>query len=341
LKKLRILALVQESLIPPEEPHTPSEVKAAPWRMEYDVVHTLRAIGHDVRCLGIGGNLGPIRDAINDFKPEIAFNLLEGFDNIATWDQNVVAYLELIKMPYTGCNSRGLLLGRDKVITKKLLTYHRIAVPDFTLIPRGKKIKRPKRLRFPLFVKSATLDASIGISQASVVEDEDKLRDRVAFIHESTGTDALVETYIEGRELSVGVLGNTRLQALAVWELSFEKMPEESRHIATERLKWSLTYQKKHGIASAAAKDLPEATLTHIQELGKRVYRSLLLSGYGRIDLRLEESGRVYVIEANPNPQIARGEDFADSAENVGISYGSLLERIISLGFKWDPTWLG
>jgi D-alanine-D-alanine ligase len=341
LRKLRILALVQETLIPPDQHRPDEDVKAAPWRMEYDVVHTLRGLGHEVRCLGIGGNLGPIRDAINEFKPEIAFNLLEGFDNVATWDQNVVAYLELLKMPYTGCNSRGLLLGRDKVITKKLLSYHRIAVPDFTVIPRGKTIKRPKRLRFPLFVKSATLDASIGISQASVVGDDDKLRDRVTFIHENTGTDALVETYIEGRELSVGVIGNSRLQALAVWELSFEKMPEESRHIATERLKWSLPYQKKHGIVSGAAKDLPEGVLLRIQELGKRVYRSLLLSGYARVDLRLEEGGRVYVIEANPNPQLARGEDFADSAQKVGIPYGSLLERILQLGLKWDPAWLG
>jgi D-alanine-D-alanine ligase len=340
LKKLRVLALVHESLIPPEDVKG-VDVKTAPWRTEFDVVHTLRALGHEVRCLGIGGNLGPLRDAVNDFKPDIAFNLLEGFDNVVTWDQNVVAYLELLKMPYTGCNSRGLLLGRDKVLTKKLLTYHRIAVPDFTLFPRGQRIKRPKRLRFPLFVKSATLDASIGISQASVVEDDDKLRERVLFIHESIGTDALVESYIEGRELYVGIVGNVRLKALPVWELSFEKMPEESRHIATERLKWSLTYQKKHGIMSAEAKDLPDGVAAQIQEIGKRVYRSLLLTGYGRVDLRLGDAGRIYVIEANPNPQLAHGEDFADSAEKVGISYASLLERIVNLGLRWDPAWQG
>jgi D-alanine-D-alanine ligase len=340
LRKLRVLALLHESLIPPDDVRG-VDVKAAPWRTEYDVVHTLRELGHEVRCLGIGGNLAPLRDAVNDFKPEIAFNLLEGFDNVVTWDQNVVAYLELLKVPYTGCNSRGLLLGRDKVLTKMLLTYHRIGVPDFTLIPRGRAIRKPKRLQFPLFVKSATLDASIGISQASVVDDDDKLKERVKFIHENTGTDALVETYIEGRELYVGILGNERLTALPVWELSFEKMPEESRNIATERLKWSLTYQKKHGIVSAAAKDLSESVLLKIQDIGRRVYRGLLMSGYARVDMRLGEGDRIFVIEANPNPQLARGEDFADSAEKVGISYGSLLERILALGLRWDAAALG
>jgi D-alanine-D-alanine ligase len=337
VKSLRILALVYENLVPPDDPGS-VDVTTAPWRTEFDVVHTLRELGHEVRCVGVGGNLGPVRDIINDFKPDIAFNLLEAFDDVATWDQNVVAYLELLKVPYTGCNSRGLLLGRDKVITKKLLSYHRIAVPDFALFPRGRMIKRPKRLRFPLFVKSATLDASIGISQASVVEDDDRLRERVRFIHESIGTDALVETYIDGRELYVGILGNQRFKALPVWELSFDKMPEESRNIATERLKWSLTYQKKHGIVSAQAQDLPDGVAEQIQEIGKRVYRTLLLSGYARIDLRLGEAGRVYVIEANPNPQLAHGEDFAESAQKAGISYGSLLERIVKLGLKWEPA---
>jgi D-alanine-D-alanine ligase len=140
VKNLRILALVYENLVPPDDPGS-VDVTTAPWRTEFDVVHTLRELGHEVRCVGVGGNLGPVRDIINDFKPDIAFNLLEAFDDVATWDQNVVAYLELLKVPYTGCNSRGLLLGRDKVITKKLLSYHRIAVPDFALFPRGRMIK--------------------------------------------------------------------------------------------------------------------------------------------------------------------------------------------------------
>ena len=333
--RLRILALVHESLVPPDVAPE-GAMPGAEWKTEYDVVHTLRKLGHEVRPLGVGSDLGVIRAAIEEMKPHMAFNLLEGFDDVPIWDQNVVAYLELLKMPYTGCNARGLMLSRDKAIAKKLLSYHRVPVADFTVFPRGRGVKRPKRLVFPLFVKSLTMDSSIGISQASVVENEDELKERVRFIHESIGTDALVERYIEGRELYVGILGNQRLQVLPVWELLFTKMPEEKRKIATERLKWSLTYQKRHGIVSAEAKDLPDAR--RIQEVCRRVYRNLMLSGYARIDLRLTADGRVYVIEANPNPQLSHDEDFAQSAQNAGLDYGSLLQRIVNLGLRWEPS---
>jgi D-alanine-D-alanine ligase len=339
-KKLRVLALMQESLVPPDDLKG-VDLAGAEWKMEYDVVSTLRGLGHEVQPLGVGGNLADIRNAIADFKPHITFNLLEGFDDVATWDQNVVAYLELLKVPYTGCNSRGLLLGRDKAIAKKLLSYHRIPVADFVVAPRGRRFRRPKRLAFPLFVKSLTLDASIGISQASVVEDDGKLEERVGFVHESIGTDALVERYIEGRELYVGVLGNERLQVLPIWELYFKNLPEEVRKIATERLKWSLSYQKKHGIDSGEAKDLPAGMEDRIRDVCKRVYRNLMLSGCARIDLRLTEAGQAYVVEANPNPQLAHDEDFAQSARKAGIDYPELLQRILNLGLRWEPTRLG
>jgi D-alanine-D-alanine ligase len=337
VKNLRVLTLVHESLVPPSEARA-EEALTAPWRTEFDVVRCLTGLGHDVHALGIGGELNPIRKAVDEFKPDITFNLLEGFDDIVTWDQNVVGYLELLKTKYTGCNSRGMLLGRDKALAKKLLSYHRIRVADFVIAARGRVFRRPRRLAFPLFVKSLTMDSSIGISQASVVENEEKLQERVRFIHESIGTDALVERYIEGRELYVGILGNKRLRALPIWELSFEKMPEDARKIATERLKWSLTYQKKHGIVSGPARELPEGLARRIQEVCKRVYQILYLSGYARIDLRLAESGEIFVIEANPNPQIARGEDFADAAAAAGLEYGPLLQQIVNLGLAWEPS---
>jgi D-alanine-D-alanine ligase len=340
VKPLRVLALCEESLVPPEDV-TGKDVASAEWRMEFDVIQNLRKEGHLVRPLGVGGELGVIRAAIADFKPDIAFNLLEGFAEVATWDQNVVAYLELLRLPYTGCNSRGLLLARDKALAKKVLSYHRVAGPDFVVFPRARTVHRPRRLRFPLIVKSLTLDASIGISQASVVEDDGKLTERVRFIHESIGTDALVEEYVEGRELYVGILGNQRLQVLPIWELSFAGLPEEARKIATERVKWSMLYQKKHRIVSGVAKDLPEPLVRRIGSLCKRVYRNLMLSGYARIDLRLAEDGRVYVLEANPNPQLAAGEDFAEAAASAGIRYGPLLERILRLGLSWEPSYFG
>ena len=173
------------------------------------------------------------------------------------FDQNVVSYLELLRVPYTGCNPRGLTLSRDKALAKKLMAYHRIPVPDFLVVPLGRKPMLPKRLQFPLIVKSLIYESSIGISQASVVANDEQLHKRVQFIHDTIGTPAIVEQFIDGRELYVGVLGNERLQVFPVWEMSFAKMPENSWHIATERVKWSVKYQKKHGIDTAEA-ELPD-----------------------------------------------------------------------------------
>ena len=337
VNKLRVMALMHRHLIPPETVADGTDITAEPWRTEYDVVSTLTAMGHEVRPLAIHDDLGELRRASEEWKPHISFNLLEGFDDITIFDQNVVSHLELLKLSYTGCNPRGLLLARDKSLSKKLLAYHRIHVPEFEVFRIGRPIRRPKRLTFPLMVKSLTQEASIGISQASVVDSDEKLAERVKFIHDSIGTAAIVEQYIEGRELYVGILGNQALQALPVWELFFKNMPEGAKRIATDRVKWSVKYQKKYGIDSGPALDLPEAKNNEIQHLCKRAYRALELSGYARIDLRLDEAGNVWVLEANPNPQIARGEDFAASAEKQGVSYEALLQRIINLGLRWQP----
>src|SRR5260370_19636290 len=256
-------------------------------------------MGHEVQALGVHDDLGEIRRLATEWKPHIAFNLLEGFDDITIFDQNVVSHLELLKLSYTGCNPRGLLLARDKSLSKKLLSYHRIAVPEFEVFRIGRPIRRSKRLPFPLIVKSLTQEASIGISQASVVDSDEKLKKRVTFIHESIGTAAIVEQYIEGRELYVGILGNQALQALPVWELFFTNMPEGAKRIATDRVKWSMKYQKKYGIDSGPAKDLPDATGEELQHLCKRAYRALELSGYARIDLRLDEAGNPRGLESN------------------------------------------
>jgi D-alanine-D-alanine ligase len=339
MKKLRILALMHAELVPPEDV-SGHDVANVDWKTEFDVTSFLRAAGHEVQALGTGDDLRAIRTVIEEWKPHIAFNLLEHFHGIPIFDQNVVSYLELLRMPYTGCNPRGLMLARDKALSKKLLAYHRIPVPDFVVYPIGRAVRRPKRMGFPLIVKSLTDEASIGISQASVVDDDDKLKERVRFIHQTNGTDAIVERYIEGRELYVGLLGNQRVQVFPIWEMHFEKMPEEAWRIATDRVKWSSAYQKKHGITTAAAKNLPESVAQGIQRMCKRVYRTLDLSGYARIDLRLDEQGRTYVLEANPNPQLAYGEDFAESAEQAGIAYEALLQRIVNLGLGWRPAWL-
>ena len=337
MRRLRVLVLMHEDLVPPAQLNG-SDLQTVEWKTEHDVVSTLRKLGHDVRPLGVKSDLGVIRNVVEEWKPHIAFNLLEEFDGVAVYDQNVVSYLELLRVPYTGCNPRGLMLARDKALSKTILSFHRIPMPEFIVVPLGRRVKRPKGLSFPLIVKSVCEEASLGISQASIVDDDEKLKERAAFIHQSVGTGALIERYIEGRELYVGVLGNVRLHVLPVWELLLDKLPEEASRIATERVKWSRNYQEKYGIRSCEAKNLPDGMGERIQHLAKRVYRALGLSGYARIDLRLNADGHVYVLEANPNPQIADGEDFAESAETANLSYKDLLQELINLGLHWHPT---
>jgi D-alanine-D-alanine ligase len=339
VRKVRVLALVHDHLVPPEDT-SGIDVLEAEWKMEYDVIETLREIGHEVRVLGIHDDLSGIRLAAQDFKPHIVFNLMEAFAGVTTFDQNVVSYLELLRLPYTGCNPRGLILARDKALSKKLLAYHRLPVPEFTVVRRGRKAVLSKRLQFPLIVKSLFFEASTGISQASVVENPEQLARRVAFVHDSLGTAAIVEQFIDGRELYVGVIGNERLEVLPVWEMSFAHMPDNRWKIATERVKWSTQYQKRHGIMTSAAMLEPEAAHL-IQRIARRAYRALDLNGYARIDIRLDDAGRAFVLEANPNPNLAFGEDFAESAEVHGLSYERLLDRILALGLRWEPERTG
>jgi D-alanine-D-alanine ligase len=339
VRKLRVLVLVTEGLEPPEsvEGLNDDELEMAPWKTEYDVVVTLQELGHDVHFLSVHSDLGSLRKEIEDWKPHIAFNLLEEYAGVSLYDQNVVTFLELMQVPYTGCNPKGLMIARDKALSKKLLAYHRIRVPAFAVFPYGRRIRRPKRLQHPIFVKSAVEDASYGISQASLVKDDESLAERVAFVHQQTGADAIAEQYIEGRELYVGVIGNKRLEVLPVWELVFDKKPENAPLIATAAAKWNLKYQKRWGVTSRAAKGLTEGFVRRLEGRCKRIYRILGLSGFARLDFRLTPDGSIYFLEANPNPALSYGEDFAESAEKKGISYNHLIHRILNLGMRWKP----
>jgi len=340
VRRCRIIALTHEDLVPPENPRETTDLSQVEWKTEFDVVSTLKDLGHEVCVVGVRSDLGVVRRAMDDFKPHIAFNLLEEFDGVGVFDQNVVAYLELIRLPYTGCNPRGLILARDKGLARQIMAYHRIPFPAFRVFPVRRKI-RIREPAFPLIVKSVSQEASLGISQASVVENRDKLLERISFVHESIGTDAIVEQYIQGRELYVGLIGNARLKVLPIWELHLDGMPDELRRIATARVKWSSKYQKKYDISSGPAEGLPAALTKQIQKMAKRVFRALNLSGYARIDLRLDAHNRIYVLEANPNPQISYGEDFAESAETAGVSYEALMQSLLNLGLSWKPDRLG
>lgn len=339
MKPSRVLVLMHESLVPPASLKGLSDKEIDEFRAEYDVTATLEKAGHEVKALGLGDNLSELRSTITDWKPDVAFNLLEEFQGIVTYDQYVVAFLELMKLPYTGCNPRGMMISRDKALSKQILSYHRIPTPGFAVIKKGQRYRLPRKLKFPLFVKSVTEDASLGISQASVVADADKLKERIEFIHEQTNSDALIEEYIEGRELYVGVLGNDRLRTLPVWEMDFGTLPDVMAGIATRKVKWDRRYQKKHGIRTGAAQNLPDGVAAYLDKLSKRIFRSLYLSGYARMDFRMRPDGSVFVLEANCNPNISREEDFADSALAAGIEYPALLELIIRVGNNYQAAW--
>lgn len=339
MRRLRILVLMHEDLVPPatQEGYTPKEISE--WKTEFDVVVTLEDAGHDVRPLGVSSDLAIVRETIDEFKPHICFNLLEEFHGVSLYDQHVVSYLELLRQPYTGCNPRGLTLGHDKALTRKVLTYHRIPVPKFAVFPVGKRVQRSERLHFPLIVKSLTEHASLGISQASIVTNDEKLIERVKFIHDQIGTDAIVEEYIDGRELYVSILGNQRLRVFPIWELFLKNLPEGAPRIATQKVKWDDKYQEKIGLSIAAAQDLPKELTEKIIRTCKRAYRALGMTGYARIDLRMTDDHKIYILEANPNPDIGYGEEFAESANAVGVSYEQLLMKIVNLGIRYRPGW--
>jgi D-alanine-D-alanine ligase len=335
MRRLRILVLMHPDFVPPDsmEGYTARQINEL--KTEYDVVSTLRAAGHDVHPLGVQEEIKPVRDEIEGFKPHVVFTLLEEFRYETVYDQHIASYLELMQIPYTGCNPRGLILARGKDLSKTLVHHRRIAVPAFAVFPMRRKVKRPARLALPLIVKSLNEDGSLGISQASIVDTDDKLVERVAFIHDRIGTAAIAEQYIEGRELYVGVLGNNRLRVLPVWELKFGSMGGPgSRQIATEKVKHDPSYQERVGIVDGPAKNLAPEVSAHIQRIAKRIYRTLGLDGYARIDFRLSADGTPYFIEANPNPEIAKSQEFATAARHDGLDYPDLLHRILTLGIS-------
>lgn len=327
----RVLVLVHESLIPPEKIiQTEKEIEFEPWATEYNVISGLINLKYDVKILGVGDDLKSVRDCIDSFKPQVVFNLLEEFAGNVLFDQNIVSYLELLKVPYTGCGPRGLILARDKALAKKIMKYHRVPTPEFFVFKKEKKIRPPKKLSFPIIVKCLLEDASYGISQASVVNSQEKLIERIQYIQEKLNCDAIAEEFVEGREFFVGILGNKRLRTLPILELLFENSPSPHKEFYSERAKWNKNYRIKKGIKTVQA-DVTPVLEKKIYSICKKVYKVLGLSGYARIDLRVTTEGEIFIIEANPNPNVGKYDELATSSLLAGISYSKLLKKIVSL----------
>jgi D-alanine-D-alanine ligase len=332
-----VLALMHEDLVPPDDIAGKPDAEVLAYKTEYDVVTGLRDLGHEVQPLGLYDDLTPLRSAIQNLKPHIVFNLLEEFRGEPMLDQHVVSYLELVQVPYTGCNPRGLMIARDKALSKMILHHHRIRVPRFAVVPAGRRVRRKStRLEYPLIVKSQVRDASFGIAEASIVHNDEKLAERIEFMHAKVGTNLIVEQYVDGRELYVGVMGNTRLQILPVLELEMRRLRSDAPRIATEQVKWNTKFQKRRGVKLGPARDLAPEVERLLVKTTKRLYRLLQLSGYARVDFRLDSEGQPYFLEANPNPDIGYGEEFAEAAEAAGIEYEPLLDRLLAIGLRKD-----
>lgn len=332
---MKVLVLVHPSCIPPLGA-TPQKADWANWKTEFYVKKSLRRLGHQVLFCGLDQDLKTLDHALNEFKPHVVFNLLEEFQGRAGFDAHVVSFLEMRGVPYTGCNPVGLLLGRDKALAKKIVQAEGLHTPAFVVVERNRRVQLPRGIRYPLIVKSQSEEASMGISQESIVESFEALEQRVQFMHEKIQTAALVEEYILGRELYVGVIGNKNLTVLPPWELYFGELKDKGHPIATRNVKFNRSYCDKHGIRRGRSQGLSPFLQRKIENTARDVYRALKLTGYARIDFRLTEQEEVYFLEANPNAELAQGECLANAAHNSELKYDALISKILSLALSYE-----
>ena len=330
MKKTRVLVLFDTDDAPPATQDYAKHIESVD-EAEFDVARALIARGHDVRCLGFRDDIDQLIDGLRAQPCDVVFNLSERFRGQSGLDYTVAAILDMLGLPYTGASCEGLMLARDKALTKKVLAYHGILIPHFMVCPIGQAIQRPSDLRFPLIVKPLDEDASVGIAQSSVVRDDEALNSRITFIHDRIGTDAIVEEFIEGRELYIGVIGNDKPRALPPIEMVFNNEPNVEGRIATFKAKWSVKYRASRGIENMVAQDLSKGLVQRLSDVAVRTYQAAGLRDYGRIDVRLAHDEAIYVVEANPNPFLAEGEDLAWAAEEAGYPYQDLIEKLAEM----------
>ena len=334
MRRLKVLLLFDTPYFKPRGYDYAEEFKDFNWDAERYVYEALQNLGHQVSLLGLFNDIGILFEEVRENKPDVIFNLVEVFNQKSHLDKNVVAVLEMLGIPYTGASSASLFICGNKALSKEILSFHRIKVPNFYTFYRGHKVWLPKRLKLPLIVKPLTEQASRGISQASIVDSEEALIERVKFIHEGMKSDAIVEEYVEGREFYVSVLGNKRIKVLPLREMKFGEFGEDEPRIATYKAKWDYDYRQKWGIKNMFAGRLPNGLVERIEEVCKRAYRTLNMQCYARFDIRVTSDSKIYILEANANPNIDKDDEVGQSAQKSGMSYESLIQKIITLAFK-------
>jgi len=268
--------------------------------------------------------------ALARVEADLVFNLCESYAGDDTMDMNIAAYLDLLEKPYTGAGPHALYLAQDKALAKKIFAFHGIKTPYFATSYRG-KLDHSHDISFPLIVKPTSEDGSIGIDATSVVDSVKELMEKIHYIHEEFDAPALIEEYIEGREIYASVLGNENAEVLPLVELDLSRLPEGTPRIAGTDVKWEKETEAYKVTKAAPVEDLPEATVKRLSDTALAAYQALKLRDYGRIDMRLSKKGEVFVIEANPNPWLSSGAEFVMAARKAGRSYSQLIGDIVDL----------
>ena len=294
----------------------------------------LRANGHEPRLLTIDAAIAPVMESLERDPPDLVMNLAESFGGKSALESNVAALLNLLGLRYTGSSPAGLMMGGDKALSKKVLSFHGILTPKFAAVYRG-AVDWAGDIDFPVIVKPPQEDASLGITAKSVVHDIRELLERMGDLQREYQQPALIESFIEGREFYVGVLGNANAEALPVIELDFSKFPADRPRIASWEAKWgddgAGSGAEFAGTESIFPTDVPEALVKRMQEVAVDAFQALRLRDYGRIDLRVTPAEEIYVIEVNPNCYLERESEFARAAAKSGLEYESLIGRIVDL----------
>jgi len=333
-EQLKVLLLFDSPYAKPRGYDFQEEFSSPDWNTEADVYKSLCANGYNVRVLGLFKDIVPLVEEIKESKPDVVFNLAEVFNQKSSLEKNVVSVLEMLGVSHTGSSSEGLFICNDKALTKKILTYHRIKIPNFHTFYRGYRVWLPRRLKLPLVVKPLSEEASRGIAQASVTDNEESFLERVRFIHETMKSNAIAEEYIEGRELYVSVIGNKRVKVLPPTEIKFGTLSEDEPRIATYKAKWDNEYRKKWGIKNVFPGRLANGVDKKIKDVCKRAYRALNMQSYARFDVRVTPESNVYILEVNANPCIANYEDFAMAAEKIGLTYNKLIRKLTDFALQ-------
>jgi D-alanine-D-alanine ligase len=297
--------------------------------VEDEVVEALGKLGHEAALHELDGTPKSLL-ALARLECDLVFNLTESFADDDTADFKIAGFLELVGKRYTGSGTHGLMLAQDKAIAKKIFQFHGIHTPVFAKSFRG-RLDFSHDLQFPVIVKPAREDGSIGIEFSAVVSSIRELMERMDWLHAHFDSPVLIEEYIEGRELYVGVLGNDKPEALPVVELDLSKLPDGTPRIAAAEVKWGKGTNAYRDTNSAIATDLSEDTVAALQQTAVAAYQALELRDYGRVDMRLQADGRIHVIEVNPNPWLSSKAEFAMAARKAGRTYSRLIEEIVEL----------